>query len=63
MRKLWGTLVSLALAATSLVVLAGPAQASCETELGDMCRAYGVICRSAMNQAPVLDKFIDCPNW
>ena len=48
---------------TSLVVFAGPAQASCETELGDMCRAYATICRAAVNQAPVLDKVVDCPDW
>ena len=63
LRRLWGTIVSLVIAAGSLVIGAGPAQASCETELGDMCHAYGVICRSAVHQAPVLDKFIDCPNW
>jgi hypothetical protein len=63
MRKLWGVLGSFFIAAGSLVVIAGPAQASCETELGDMCRAYAVICRSAHTQAPVLDKVHDCPNW
>jgi hypothetical protein len=63
MRKLSGAIASLMLIAGSLFITAGPAQASCETELGDMCRAYGVICRSAHNQAPVLDKVHDCPNW
>jgi hypothetical protein len=63
MRKLWGTLASLVVGCSSLVVLAAPAQASCQTELGDMCHAYGVICRSAVDQAPALGKFVDCPNW
>lgn len=63
MRRLWGTFVSLVVGCASLIVFAAPAQASCETELGDMCHAYGVICRSAVNQAPTLDKLIDCPNW
>ena len=57
------TLLAMTIAAGGLLAFAGPAQASCETELGDMCHAYGVICRSAVNQAPTLDKFIDCPNW
>jgi hypothetical protein len=49
--------------AGTLFVSAAPAHASCETELGDMCHAYGVMCRSAHAQAPVLDKVHDCPNW
>lgn len=56
-------LVSLSLVVASAVAFAPPAQASCETELGDMCHAYGVICRGVVNQAPTLDKFIDCPNY
>ena len=63
MRRARAALVSVVVAAGALVVTAAPAQASCNTELGDMCHAYGVICRSAVNQAPTLDKFIDCPNW
>jgi hypothetical protein len=63
MRKLAGLLGSFVMVVGILFVSAGPAQASCETELGDMCRAYGVICRSAHTQAPVLDKVHDCPNW
>jgi hypothetical protein len=57
------TAVAMMVAAGSLLAFAAPAQASCETELGDMCHAYGVICRSAVTQAPALDKFVDCPNW
>jgi hypothetical protein len=63
MRRLAGVLGSFAMIVGSVFVSAGPAHASCETELGDMCRAYGVICRSAHNQAPVLDKVHECPNW
>jgi hypothetical protein len=63
MRRLSVTLASLVVAASGLFVTATPAQASCNTELGDMCHAYAVICRSAVNQAPTLDKLIDCPNW
>lgn len=63
MRRLGAVVGSFAMVAGSLFVTAAPAQASCETELGDMCRAYAVICRSAHNQAPVLDKVHECPNW
>ena len=63
MRRMRVTVVAAMVAAGSLLAFAGPSQASCETELGDMCHAYGVICRGAVNQAPTLDKFIDCPNW
>lgn len=63
MRKLSRVLGMCAIVAGSVFVTSSPAQASCETELGDMCRAYATICRSAHTQAPVLDKVHDCPNW
>jgi hypothetical protein len=63
MPKVWGVLGSFAIVAGTLFGSAAPALASCETELGDMCRAYGVICRSAHDQVPVLDKVHECPTW
>lgn len=63
MRRVRAALVAFVAAAGALVVTAAPAQASCNTELGDMCHAYGVICRGAVDQAPTLGKFVDCPSW
>ena len=63
MRKVSEVFGLIALALGTMVLSANPAYASCETELGDMCHAYGVICRSAVNEVCTLDKFVDCPNW
>jgi hypothetical protein len=43
MRKMKGLLLA-ALVAGSLTLPAAPAHASCQTELGDMCKLLDVIC-------------------
>ena len=42
---------------------AAPAQASCETELGDMCKAISVTCDNVYRINPKVWAQTNCRNW
>ncbi|HYI45230.1 MAG TPA: hypothetical protein VE174_07195 [Actinomycetota bacterium] len=48
----------------SVVTVGSPAQAaSCDTELGDMCKAIGVVCDDLYRVNPKVWALTSCPNW
>jgi hypothetical protein len=43
--------------------LAAPAQASCDTEVGDMCKFMRAMCDSTEPTHKIRDKVINCEGW
>ena len=62
MRKLRVALVAGMISVGSLAG-AAPAQASCDTELGDMCKAMSVTCAAIERQSPKLADQLGCDRW
>lgn len=63
MQKKLALLVSAGFALGTIVVAAPPAQASCDTELGDMCKFMRVACNITDPAHKVRDLVVNCENW
>ncbi len=62
MRKIRIIFVAAVIAAGTLAV-ASPAQASCDTELGDMCKFMRAFCNTTQPTYKVRDRVINCEGW
>lgn len=62
MSRIRNVIIATCIAGSTLFV-AAPAKASCDTELGDMCKFMRAFCNTTQPTYKVRDRVINCEGW